>query len=479
MKRVLRLGPLFAAVILFAANRLPAAGVVPELINYQGKLVNGGAVYNGSATVILSLYTNATLGTAVYACSNTATVADGVYSVWLGTNTISPGSLRDALAFPALWLEIAVNGSAMLPRERLGAVPYALNPAYASINTLMATNPADVLTITGIDGVIVTSQPPATIAVGLDSQRLVLSNLMWVAGNGSSNGPGSIDRPYDTPQRGYDAAVSRFGGLEAVVAIVGGVAPADLNMNAAAANIHVVGIGRPRLNNLTVSAASAGRKQRIEGLVVQSPTTVTNASGVKFDNCRIEWSANLTGSAEIEFQNCYITAVNSDALTIQNVSFNIAVYNSSIEMNGNLFMAVNIADDCHNIEFIGNEIVNSIGTAVLDGQTTPLSPALANHLYAFNYIKGFQHMEGPHPLAVITAGSNTVAFYQNLVYGDVGHPTGHGQFFANNSLLGVINAINAPGVAGWLQMGTGVPADPANNTEHFTIYPTVPDEWDD
>ena len=125
MKRVLRLGPLFAAVILFAANRLPAAGVVPELINYQGKLVNGGAVYNGSATVILSLYTNATLGTAVYACSNTATVADGVYSVWLGTNTISPGSLRDALAFPALWLEIAVNGSAMLPRERMGAVAYA------------------------------------------------------------------------------------------------------------------------------------------------------------------------------------------------------------------------------------------------------------------------------------------------------------------------------------------------------------------
>lgn len=480
MKRVLQLGLLAAAVFLFAANRLPAAGV-PELINYQGKLVNGAAVYNGPATIILSLYTNAALGSAVYACSNTATVADGVYSVWLGSNTISPGSLRDALALPALWLEVAVNGSAMLPRERLGAVPYSLNPAYASINSLVATNPADVLTITGINGIIVTSQPPATIAVGLDSQRLVMSNLIWVACNGSSNGPGSFDRPYDTPQGGYDAAVARFGGAEAVVAIVGGVVATDLFMNAFNANIHVVGIGRPRLNNLAVSAISAGRKQRIEGLVMQGSTVVPPGNGgVKFDNCRMEGAVALLGAMEVEFQNCYITAADSHGLMLMN-SHNIAVYNTSIEINNEGFYAVDISDACKDIEFIGNEIVNPLGTAIWDAQAQPLSPAQANHLYAFNYIKGKPHEEQPHPLAVYTSGTNTVAFYQNLVFGDVGNPVfpGQGQYYANNSVLGVINAFNAPNVAGWAQWGAGAAPDNANNTEHFTAYPTVPDEWDD
>jgi hypothetical protein len=114
-----------AALLAFASSSLADP---PVLINYQGRLVDGTNVVNGTVRLSLRLFTNATpVGGEVrfYEDSNAVTVVDGVYSTFLGDNTTS-GSLVPALTNDNLYLEVMVNGTALSPRERLASVPYAL-----------------------------------------------------------------------------------------------------------------------------------------------------------------------------------------------------------------------------------------------------------------------------------------------------------------------------------------------------------------
>jgi hypothetical protein len=98
----------------------------PALINYQGRLLNGTNLVNGSIGLSLRLFDVSAGGTLLYEDSNSVTVVDGLYSTFIGDNTTF-GSLLVALTNAQVWLEVAANGTALTPRERLGAVPYALN----------------------------------------------------------------------------------------------------------------------------------------------------------------------------------------------------------------------------------------------------------------------------------------------------------------------------------------------------------------
>lgn len=100
----------------------------PALIHYQGRLVSGTNLVSGPVGLSLRLYNAITGGTLLYEDSNTVTVIDGLYSTSLGDNTTF-GSLSAALTNAFVFLEVAVNGTPLTPRERVASVAYSLQTA--------------------------------------------------------------------------------------------------------------------------------------------------------------------------------------------------------------------------------------------------------------------------------------------------------------------------------------------------------------
>lgn len=97
---------------------------VPSLINYQGRLLNGTNLVNGSVGLTLRLYNQAAGGVLLFEDSNTVAVTDGLYTTFLGDN-VTAGSLDTALTNGQVWLETRVNNTTLSPRERVASVPYA------------------------------------------------------------------------------------------------------------------------------------------------------------------------------------------------------------------------------------------------------------------------------------------------------------------------------------------------------------------
>ena len=117
-------GLLIALFTSYGSLNTDLRAQAPALINYQGRVVNGTNLVNGNVGLALRLYNQASGGTLLYEDSNTVTVADGLYSTFLGDNTTT-GTLAAALANTNVFLEVRVNGSALAPRERVGAAAYA------------------------------------------------------------------------------------------------------------------------------------------------------------------------------------------------------------------------------------------------------------------------------------------------------------------------------------------------------------------
>lgn len=117
-----------AACIALSAAGFAALAQVPARIHYQGRLLNGTNLFNGTVPIALQLFSNAApvAGEAVL-CATTnpaVSVVDGLYAVTLGSGA-NPGNLPAALARPAVYLQVVVSNTALLPRERLEAAPYA------------------------------------------------------------------------------------------------------------------------------------------------------------------------------------------------------------------------------------------------------------------------------------------------------------------------------------------------------------------
>ena len=132
---------------------------------------------------------------------------------------------------------------------------------YGVVNTLTAAAPNSALSVVGVGAVYVSNQAPNTVQIGLGALTLPplpnIDNVIWVATNGTAAGPGTIEKPYDTPQNGYNAAVARYGLNPSVVLIAGGAYFSTLNMNAG--TVHVIGLARPQLSGLSVSGSPSRR----------------------------------------------------------------------------------------------------------------------------------------------------------------------------------------------------------------------------
>ena len=124
MKRI-RTCLVVAAAAFLILPLFTAAGEVPLLMNYQGRLVDGTNLVNGNVSLVLSLYDSPNNTTRLYGDSNVITVVDGLYSTFIGDDTTT-GSLTDALTNTEVWIEVEVDGMMLLPRERMVAVGYAL-----------------------------------------------------------------------------------------------------------------------------------------------------------------------------------------------------------------------------------------------------------------------------------------------------------------------------------------------------------------
>ena len=129
---------LVLALLLFHSAlgiRHSAFAQAPTLINYQGRLLNGTNLVNGSVGLSLRLFNQSSGGTKLYEDSNSVTVADGLYSTFIGDHPTNAAFLS-ALTNAAVWVEAAVNGIALSPRERLASVGYSL----ATRGWLVTTN---------------------------------------------------------------------------------------------------------------------------------------------------------------------------------------------------------------------------------------------------------------------------------------------------------------------------------------------------
>jgi len=119
MKRWIATGLMIAAAINLWAQ-------APEMFRYQGRLLDGTNLVNATLPMSFKLYDALSSGNLVYEDSSSVLVVDGLYSTFIGDNTVF-GSLTNAMTNAMVYLELTVNGSTLSPRERLVSVPYALN----------------------------------------------------------------------------------------------------------------------------------------------------------------------------------------------------------------------------------------------------------------------------------------------------------------------------------------------------------------
>lgn len=112
-------------LLLIVGIGLLAYAATPHQLFYQGRLLDDvGNPVSTNVTVWVGIYTNDTGGTAIYEeAIGSVAVQNGVYAFTFGADE---ANLRAALLNPACWLELHINGTPLLPRQRLVAVPYAV-----------------------------------------------------------------------------------------------------------------------------------------------------------------------------------------------------------------------------------------------------------------------------------------------------------------------------------------------------------------
>lgn len=247
----------------------PVAAQTPPDTGFQGLLLDAqGIPLPGPVDLELSIFDAATQGVLLYRESFPSTaLRDGLFHVWLGTGQ-SPQGVFDATLFagPDRWLEIAVAGERLEPRQPLSTVPFA----FQSDNATFATNAANAERLDGrtaedldaSDHVAARDNPHGVTAaqVGAVSEASVDQKLLAHAGQSSAHHakttrfeelidvaadqqiPNEIAR--DVEFQSADAALeARVDGLlariEALEALLAGVSRSGERLEFAGVNLHV------------------------------------------------------------------------------------------------------------------------------------------------------------------------------------------------------------------------------------------------
>jgi len=127
------------AAVLFSSlaaaqspNSSQSSAVVPRLVNFSGKAVDGGKVITGVAGATFAIYSEESGGSPLWLeTQNIQADPKGNYTVQLGA-TKPDGLPLDLFASgEARWLGVTINGGQEQPRVLLLSVPYALKAADA------------------------------------------------------------------------------------------------------------------------------------------------------------------------------------------------------------------------------------------------------------------------------------------------------------------------------------------------------------
>lgn len=259
------------SVFLFVSR---ASAAINPQINFQGKMANpdGTNVTNGTYSIVFSIYTVASGGSAVWTeTQSSVSVTDGIFRVSLGSVTSLPGSVD--FNGDSLFLGITVGAdSEMTPRVRFTASPYAFNSdrlgglastgfiqlgqsaspqADASTNSAVFINKtaagniiqlqssgSDVFTVSNSGDLIFGQNGNRSITVAQESTNAAGNNLSLAAGQGG-------------------AGAGNTGGL----LVLQGGAGGGTNGNG---------------GNLTVSAGAASGAGTVGAIIIRNPANSTN-----------------------------------------------------------------------------------------------------------------------------------------------------------------------------------------------------------
>ena len=128
MKKIyLRIGT--AVMLMVSVN---AWAELPSVINYQGRLIDGTNLVNGTKTFYVRLYDTVTGGNLVYSQTNSSVVvSDGLYTMEIGDKTsytllsVLYDNATNFTSGTSLFMELQVDAQVLTPREEIKSVPYA------------------------------------------------------------------------------------------------------------------------------------------------------------------------------------------------------------------------------------------------------------------------------------------------------------------------------------------------------------------
>ena len=132
MKRYI-VAVLAIALILSGSLFANAAGEVPGLINYQGKLTDElGVPVNREAEMAFAIYTEAIGGDPVWSESQVVQVTDGIFNVLLGSvNPLGPDYFA---AGPEAYLGVKIGeDSELMPRQKIASTAYSLRSEISEV----------------------------------------------------------------------------------------------------------------------------------------------------------------------------------------------------------------------------------------------------------------------------------------------------------------------------------------------------------
>jgi hypothetical protein len=127
----------FILTISLLGGLVPAAWCVPQVLNFQGRLLESGALVNGSRTRAFKIFDAASGGSPLFTESRNVNVSTGVFNVLVGDVTTGgiPLSVFDG---GDRYIEVQV-GAQTLPRQRVVSVGYSFKSQSAAFATESST----------------------------------------------------------------------------------------------------------------------------------------------------------------------------------------------------------------------------------------------------------------------------------------------------------------------------------------------------